>query len=196
MWLAKKSPSPRRFSGCCHHLLTQSVAGISLFRLPQRKGISVISIRKSLEHLAWSDDQIFRKLEDVPVEIYDFSLAIGERTIGELVRHIVGGAEWCRFLLTGKRWTELKVPASTEQLTALREHLILVNAAIFAEAAKEDELLSFDDGGDKDLRSTILAQAVLHSAEHKAQIVSTLKVHGFTSINLDNFDVWNFANLQ
>lgn len=85
------------------------------------------------------------------------------------------------------------VPASREEMAVLRQHLALVNAAVLAEADKEDELLSFDEGGSKDLRSTILAQAILHSAEHKAQIVSTLTVHGVTSINLDNYDVWNFS---
>ena len=77
-------------------------------------------------------------------------------------------------------------------MTALRQHLALVNAAVLAGADKEDELLSFDEGGAKDLRSTILAQAILHSAEHKAQIVFTLMVHGVISFNLDNYDLWNF----
>jgi uncharacterized damage-inducible protein DinB len=172
--------------------LTQSVVGIILLYLLERKGIPVISIQKSLEHLAWSDDRIIEKLEEAQGKIFDLSLTSGERTIREMVQHIVDGAEWYRYLLTGEKGTNPKVPASREELATLRQHLALVNAAVLAEAHKEDGLLSFDEGGAKDLRSTILAQAVLHSAEHKAQIVSTLMVHGVTSINLDNYDLWNF----
>jgi uncharacterized damage-inducible protein DinB len=42
-------------------------------------------------------------------------------------------------------------------------------------------------------RSTILSQAVHHATEHRAQAVSALEARGFTSINLDDFDVWSFG---
>jgi uncharacterized damage-inducible protein DinB len=138
-----------------------------------------------LEHLAWSDDQIFWKLDEVSVEAFNLSLVSGERTVGDLARHIVDGAEWFRYVLTGEPWTDLKVPTSKEEMAALRQHLARLNKTVLAEANKEDDLLFFEDeyGGQKAPRSTVLAQA---------QIVSTLMVHGVISINLDNYDVWKF----
>jgi uncharacterized damage-inducible protein DinB len=132
----------------------------------------LISIQKSLEHLAWSDDQIFGKLEELPIEAFNLALFSGERTVADLAKHIVDGAEWFRYVLTGEKWTDL------------------------AEANKEDDLLFFDDeyGSHKAPRSIVLAQTVLHSAEHKAQIVSTLMAHGVTSVNLDNYDVWHLPS--
>ncbi len=153
----------------------------------------MISVRKSLEHLAWSDDKFFGKLADISVESYQLSLKAGEKTVGELARHIVGGAEWLRFLLTGLVRTDLKVPTSNEEMATLRQHLAQLNKSIFEEANIEDDLLSFEDtsGDRKTSRATVISQAVLHSAEHKAQIVATLVVHGITSINLDNYDLWH-----
>jgi uncharacterized damage-inducible protein DinB len=147
-----------------------------------------------LKHMAWSDDQIFWKLAEVSVDVFNLSLFSGERTVGDMARHIVDGAEWFRYVLTGEQWTDLKVPTSKEEMAALRQHLARINKTVLGEANKEDDLLFFDDeyGSHQAPRSTVLAQAVLHSTEHKAQIVSTLMVHGVTSINLDNYDVWNF----
>jgi uncharacterized damage-inducible protein DinB len=43
-------------------------------------------------------------------------------------------------------------------------------------------------------RSTIISQAVHHATEHRAQLVSALEARGFTSINLDDYDLWNYAD--
>jgi len=41
-------------------------------------------------------------------------------------------------------------------------------------------------------RSTILSQAIHHATEHRAQIASALEAKGFTPINLDDLDLWEF----
>jgi uncharacterized damage-inducible protein DinB len=43
-------------------------------------------------------------------------------------------------------------------------------------------------------RSTIISQAIHHATEHRAQLISALEAKGFTSINLDDYDLWNYAD--
>jgi uncharacterized damage-inducible protein DinB len=43
-------------------------------------------------------------------------------------------------------------------------------------------------------RSTIISQAIHHATEHRAQLVSALEARGFTGINLDDYDLWNYAD--
>ncbi len=108
--------------------------------------------------------------------------------------HIVGGAEWYAYCLTGSPWTDLEVPAGPEDLRALAEHLATLNALLLEQAARQDEHVDFidEDGPRRALRSTILAQACLHSSEHRAQIACALDVTGHGGVMLDNYDLWAF----
>ena len=57
-----------------------------------------------------------------------------------------------------------------------------------------DELLEFQDenGAKRVLRSTILAQAIHHATEHRAQLMDALESRGHNAINLDDIDFWAF----
>ena len=39
-------------------------------------------------------------------------------------------------------------------------------------------------------RSTIISQAIHHATEHRAQAVTALETKGYSSVNLDSFDLW------
>ncbi len=58
------------------------------------------------------------------------------------------------------------------------------------------ELLHYtnENGAAQAQRAMILAEAVLHAAEHRTQIVSTLKVHANSTIDLDLYDLWHFKD--
>jgi uncharacterized damage-inducible protein DinB len=43
-------------------------------------------------------------------------------------------------------------------------------------------------------RSTIISQAIHHATEHRAQLISALEAKGFTSINLDHYDLWAYSS--
>ena len=44
--------------------------------------------------------------------------------------------------------------------------------------------------------STILAQAIHHAAEHRAQIADILAANNLDVLNLDKIDLWSFERFE
>ncbi len=162
----------------------------------------MVSMIRSLEHLAWADDKLFTELAALPPEAFLARYAPDAWSVGQLAVHIVGGAEWYCYCLTGTEWTDLGEAASAADLERLRRRLAELDAGLMAQATLPDELIEFQDENEQgpysrtEMRSTILAQACLHATEHRAQIACALEAGGFAPITLDDYDVWAFAARQ
>jgi uncharacterized damage-inducible protein DinB len=154
----------------------------------------MIELTRALGHLGWADDAFFAGLVTLPDQALTCTLAPGEWTVGELATHIVGGAEWYRYCLTGQSWTDLRPARGSGDVQALREHLAILDATLLAQVTEVDDRVRFTDenGPRTALRSTILTQACLHAAEHRAQIASALLVNGFSAPVLDDLDLWAY----
>jgi uncharacterized damage-inducible protein DinB len=153
----------------------------------------MISLEKSLQHLAWSNQKFFGYFTQLPDEVFGLTAAEGEWPVGRILTHLAGSGQWYRYCLTGIDWTDLK-PITDAQVAA--EYLKIIadlDAVLLANLALADELVTFEDetGPMSAPRSLILAQAVMHAAEHKGQIATILKQHGH-HIDLDALDVWSF----
>lgn len=150
---------------------------------------------RTLRHLAWSDDRFYAALAQLPDEAFAARYSQQAWTVGTLAGHIVGGAEWYRYCLTGQKWTEFDDPTSAAEVQAMGESLLALDAGFIEQAGLPDDLLTFEDeeGPAQAHRSVLLSQAVLHAAEHKAQICAALDACGFTPPSLDDLDVWAFA---
>ena len=154
----------------------------------------MITIEKSLRHMAWSNEQIFFELSQLPDDIYGLRAAEGEWPVGKILNHFFAAAEWYRFLLTGEPWAEIPKITSGEKLIELQPYLALLDQVLIAESKKDDAVITYtdDDGTQKSTtRAMILSQSVTHTAEHKGQLATILRIHGFT-FDLDNFDLWRF----
>ena len=156
----------------------------------------MITIEKALKHMSWSNQEIFNEISKLPSEAYGLRAAEGEWPIGKLLNHFVNAAEWFRFLLTGEKWLELPRITNSEVLIQMREYLKNIDQTLIAEASKPDADVTFtgDDGElHKATRSLILSQAIMHTAEHKGQLATVLKIHGYF-LDLDRYDVWNYES--
>lgn len=149
----------------------------------------------SLRHLAWADDLLFRQLAVLPPEALGATYGPSNWTVAHLAHHIVGGAEWYRYCLTGASWSDVALPRSPADLDALRLHMVDVNEVLVAQALIPDAVVEFmdEDGPRSALRSTLLAQACYHSTEHRTQIACALEVNGIEGIKLDDYDLWAFT---
>lgn len=149
---------------------------------------------RSLRHLAWSDALLFDDLARLPAQALEARYAPDAWTVGHLAMHIVGGAEWYLYCLSGTPWTDLEIPASESDLRALAAHLADLDALLLEQTSLPDEVVEFvdEDGPKSARRSTILAQACLHATEHRAQIACALEVAGFGGVTLDDYDFWAF----
>lgn len=159
----------------------------------------MIDIQRGLRHLAWADAWMFERLADLPAEAMLARYSEGSWSVARLAIHIVGGAEWYRYCLTGVRWTDL-APPSTEpedlqlHVVSLAPRLAAIDALLLEQAALPDGQVSFmdEDGERSAWRSTILTQACLHGVEHRAHIACALEVAGFEGFSLDDIDLWAF----
>ena len=153
---------------------------------------------RSLRHLAWADTRFFDDLAGLPPEALQARYAPDAWTVGHLAMHIVGGAEWYAYCLAGSPWTDLEIPTDADGVRALAHRLADLDALLLEQASLPDEVLEFvDEEGPKSaLRSTILAQACLHAAEHRAQVACALDVTGHGGVTLDDYDLWAFEEFE
>ena len=165
---------------------------------------------KLLKHMAWANQAIFTKVAELPDSALDAYAVNPGWTAREIVRHITSSATWYGYRLLDQSvisdveksaWqekldaTEIP-PASMKVMTIILERAseadaLLLEAARLPEGTMVHETPS---GLVTRARSTIISQAIHHATEHRAQLVSALEAKGFTTINLDDFDLWAFSS--
>lgn len=163
----------------------------------------MIELTRSLRHLGWADAWMFERLADLPPEAMLARYAPESWSVARLALHIVGGAEWYRYCLTGAPETDVypgdvDLEALRTHVLGQREHLAELDALLLAQAHLPDGLLTIlEDGGSfTAMRSTILSQACLHGVEHRAQIACALEVDGYGGFALDDIDLWAFETYE
>ena len=149
-------------------------------------------LKTGLLHAAWADDQLFKKLQEIPEDCLGFIYADPEWPLGRIATHIVDGLEWYKYVLTGIQWADVVPAKSHADLETLRIQAAKLHS-LFPEILNQpDELISFEDenGPKQVMRSTVLNQICYHSTEHRAQIFVALQINWQTSISADDFDLW------
>ena len=158
----------------------------------------MITLERSMRHLAWSDAWLFAALSEYPDEAFAARYAAGSWTVGEIAKHIVDGAEWYRYCLMAEPWTDIAPLTSGADAAGLAAHLRAVDDMLVAQCQLPDAIVSFDDenGPVSVHRSTLLSQACLHAVEHRAQIACALEAGGFAPLALDDVDFWSFERYE
>lgn len=131
----------------------------------------------------------------MPDEVFGLRAADDEWPVGKILTHFAGSGEWYRYCLNGGMWTDLK-PVTSGALA--RDYLPIMaslDATLLEYVSLSDDKLEIEgeEGIIHATRSLILSQAVMHSAEHKGQIATIMKLHGH-HIDLDALDVWSFVS--
>ena len=157
-----------------------------------------IEARRSLRHMAWANQQLYTAVQNLDDEALSSYLTNPEWTVATILKHILDGADWYVYCLTGANWHENPKPSTAREAKTLAVSLAEYDAAILSESNKDDELLAIqmEDGVVKHWRSTLIAQAIHHAAEHRAQLVAALEHHNYSSINLDDIDLWAFERWE
>jgi uncharacterized damage-inducible protein DinB len=165
---------------------------------------------KLFKHMSWANQQILGSILNLPETALDAYSVNPEWKVREILRHIASSASWYGFRLLkagGSSQEELSIvhaklealnnPPDTiadlpKFLTALLEaDRILLEQSLLpeGEVIRESEGVTIVRA-----RTTVLAQAVHHATEHRAQLVDALEAKGFNSINLDDFDLWAYCS--
>ncbi len=153
---------------------------------------------RALRHMAWANQRVYASLGMLPDESLNSYIVNPEWSAGRIIQHIVSGADWYVYCLTEAMWSEVPTPSVIADVPALAKLLAECDAAILSQAELPDEFLTIkeDEKSWQNLRSTLLAQAVHHATEHRAQLIDALEAKGFAPINLDNIDFWAFEKFE
>ena len=169
-----------------------------------------MDITKLLKQRAWDNEEIFTKVSQLPDEALDSFVVNPQWTVREIVRHIASSATWYGWRLLDKSafteadsaaWqkkldlTEIQPGTARDVLTTI-EYVKAADAELLAASLLPEGDVEREWNGQTIIRkrSTIISQAVHHATEHRAQLVSALEAKGFNSINLDDYDLWNYAD--
>ena len=149
-------------------------------------------------HSAWASQRVYEAVTQLPLEALDAYVSDPQWSVGRILQHIVGGADWYVYCLTQTPLGDQKKPADMDDVRSLAVELAGYDEAIASQASLPDEYLTITEGDKswQNLRSTILAEAIYHAAEHRTQLVDALEARGHKTISLDSLDLWVFENWE
>jgi uncharacterized damage-inducible protein DinB len=165
---------------------------------------------KLLKHMAWANQEIFTKVAELPDSALDAYAVNPEWTAREIIRHIASSATWYGYRLMDRAgfsegvksdWQQKLAaseipPATMKDMTVILDRAAAADAELLAAARLPEGFMTHQvDGATVTrARSTIISQAIHHATEHRAQLISALEAKGFTSINLDHYDLWAYSS--
>jgi uncharacterized damage-inducible protein DinB len=149
-------------------------------------------------HMAWANAQLFAVLQTLPDAVLEYSEPGNPWNVAMIVQHMAGSATAYARLLD-----ETYQPAWIERPTTTAACALVANACADADArlhqaaqTPQGVIVRRDNPTLTRARTTVLAQAVHHATEHRAQIAGALIAHGVTALNLDDLDVWAFGDAE
>jgi uncharacterized damage-inducible protein DinB len=157
------------------------------------------TLDRLFRHMAWANARLIARLRELDDAALGLSAPGNEWTVAMIVEHIVGAAGGYAARLEGTpRPPRPDPPATVAELSAMADTLAHLDARLRAAAAAPDAILEWDSsvGGQHRARSTILAQAIHHATEHRAQIAGALAANGRDAIDLDALDLWSYGSAE
>ena len=108
---------------------------------------------------------------------------------------------WYGHTLTGEMPRVFDQPVSANEMIEFARMAEIFDDRLLRACDLPDALVSMSprdeaENRGKRARSTILSQAVHHANEHRAQLVSALEAGGYTTVNLDDFALWGYADIH
>jgi uncharacterized damage-inducible protein DinB len=150
-------------------------------------------------HMGWANQAVLRLLRDLPDSTLQLSAWNADWTVGKIMHHIViAEGRLIARIDNESAPIESETPVSAIQL----DDLIKLSADFdieFSRVINSPEQTHYFNRYGKDMHaftSTILAQAIHHAAEHRAQIADILAVNNLDVLNLDKIDLWSFERFE
>jgi uncharacterized damage-inducible protein DinB len=154
------------------------------------------TLDRLLRHMAWANGQLVARLSEQPVEALALTSPQNEWSAGRILAHLLNAAQGYATRMAGEpRPDDVETPAAPGELREIGSRLAAMDAMLRTQATEPDVMVGHPRDVDRqDLRSTILAQAIHHATEHRAQIAGALATNGNNAIDLDAIDVWEHAD--
>ena len=156
------------------------------------------TLDRLLRHMAWANAALFARLTELPVDALALASPRNEWSVAMILDHLVSAAGRYAARLEGApRPDRATSPATAAGLAELDADCAAYDARIRAQAAMPDGPADYADHSTGDrARSTVVAQAIHHATEHRAQIAAALATNGIDAIDLDALDLWSYGEAE
>jgi uncharacterized damage-inducible protein DinB len=156
------------------------------------------TLDRLLRHMAWANAALFDRLAELPDEALALASPRNEWSVAQVLGHLVDAAERYAARLEGiARPGDSEPPTTVAELAGVASRCAAIDPRLRAQAAVPDgPSPSPDPGKVGRARSTILAQAIHHATEHRAQIAAALATNGIDAIDLDALDLWAYGDAE
>ncbi|HJP88983.1 MAG TPA: DinB family protein [Candidatus Limnocylindrales bacterium] len=152
---------------------------------------------RELRHMAWANQQLIARLAEQPDSALALTAPQNEWSAGRILVHLVNAANGYAARLEGlPRQPQGETPTSVSELAALAERLAAADARLRAHAEQPEGMAAYAGDDARYPRSTVIAQAIHHATEHRAQIAGALATNGNNAIDLDAMDFWEFTDAE
>ena len=141
--------------------------------------------------MAWANHSVFTQLSELPEEALSFSAWNPEWTVGAIANHIVISQSRLLARLRKKEApADIPFPITSQGMKELAAQSLKNDEAFLDLIDQPEEMLTFIryEKTVSFMNTTIVAQAVNHGIEHRAQIADILAVNKTDVINLDALD--------
>jgi uncharacterized damage-inducible protein DinB len=156
------------------------------------------TLDRLLRHMAWANAALIGALAGLPDSALQLTSPRNEWSAARILAHLVSAAGGYASRLEGvARPSDTEPPTSAAQLAEIAARCAALDARLRAQAGQPDVLVPHPNPErPARARSTILAQAIHHATEHRAQIAGALSTNGIEAIDLDALDLWAFGEAE
>jgi uncharacterized damage-inducible protein DinB len=155
------------------------------------------TLDRMLRHMAWANQALIARLTALPDTALALTAPHNEWSAGRILGHLANAARGYANRLEGRpREEPLDPPTSSAQLPDLAERLAGYDARLRAAATLPERPVGYAGDERPPSSSTVLAQAVHHATEHRAQIAGALATNGVNAVDLDAIDLWEYADAE
>jgi len=163
-------------------------------------GIADPTLDRLFRHMAWANATLIEQLAALsPAQLEYASPGSEDWSAGKILAHLVGAAGFYTSALEdsvpGQR---PEPPTNAAEVRALAVLCADYDARLRVQAATPEGVVVRRRDGQtiERSRTTVLAQAIHHATEHRAQIAGALAAHGLKTIDLDALDAWAYGSAE
>ncbi|MFM8999782.1 MAG: DinB family protein [Actinomycetota bacterium] len=154
------------------------------------------TLDRLFRHEVWALRKMFAFLRSQPESVLAMTAPNTGWDVGVLLAHISSAAMSYVARIEGGPDPSADAPDTHADLDALETRVVAAAErlrALAAEGSDADVVEVEDAGTSRYPRSLILAQAIYHAIEHRAQLFGVLTANGVVGTNLDDLDHWSYG---
>lgn len=155
-----------------------------------------VTLDRLFRHEVWVLRRMFAFLRTQPESVLAMTAPNTDWDVAVLLAHISSGAMSYAARIEGGPDPSADPPDTHADLEVLEARVVAAAERLRELAAEgsDAEVVEVEEAGTSRYpRSLVLAQAIYHAIEHRAQLFGVLTANGVTGLNLDDLDHWSFG---